>query len=154
MAMADVAKRLTHLADAESGGVADADYLLRRRTLPFLMSIGTASLRYQLTRADKAFKIISASLSPSATYAADNTNNVTLALRKHDGAGGSATASSASRQSNVAGGAITASQKTAFTINTDGTEDLAAGDWLELNVTVAGTVTATQVAVEVVIEYK
>lgn len=142
------AMRLKHLGHT-AGHDDELDYLLRRRRCRlFIDALDNAAQRYALMEAEKGLVIKSARLLPRTGQAA-GANTLSFRLRTHDGAGGAQT--NVSDLFDGTTGTLTALQDYAFTGLA--TTVVAAGDWVELSVTVNGTGgTVSDVAID--IEYE
>ena len=84
-----------------------------------------------------AIEVVAGYLTVSTSVASDATDKIAFTLKKHTAA--SDTATSVSSAINTATTALTAQLVYPFTINTDGTQLVAAGSIVELNIDESGT---------------
>ena len=126
---------VNHLAHALDTGRTDADYMLRRRMVRIGYDLQNEASRLQIMRAEKACVVKAGRVTTDDTIAA-GANSLSLRMKKHDGAGGAQTNVSALIDGTAV--ALTGDQFRSFTLNTDTSVNLAAGDCLEVEVTVNG----------------
>ncbi len=131
----EAGKLIPSLVDASTGADTAMRKVIRRKRIRVVFNVTNGAARFQIGKVEEACSVLACKFVPTSTVAA-NANSLSCALRKHDGAGGAATALSTTFDGTALG--VTAQQETSLA-GLDETDTAAVGNWLELNVTVNGT---------------
>jgi hypothetical protein len=135
------ARRIKHIAQGETTGEADIDYMLRTRTIHVQTAADAAAAdatNFILMRAEKDCVLKSVHVTPAANVVEDDTDYITVDLNKEDGAAGGLTSLDSFTTEDTGGEDLDARVPLAFTI-VESTDTLDAGEILVAEITKAAS---------------